>query len=447
MKDSRITFSLTKRDGAVKYEARGIGEQVLGSSSSPSISLPAEKLKATAIVALDGSGKIVDFFPFRINKYETSTDRDSVVYGQEKNGAHYVRWLSDVRTPRIVTRYVTNPFTSDAPSKGEAIAITCLSEFVDTDLDETKQYEYKVEPLTLNGGRECGGSAYPSAVTERPAGGVTLPFTRYPVSEDRQSGKNNVNGENDSTRLGQEVASVGTSGHTLADLSIEGAGTPKDSRSANGRSSEKKEDDQTTQSTQSGNDIQPMEVYYEQYIPDDKVWMPGFSGDLQRPAIFLHGDGREWFDLNGSNRVKNQVSVTFGRNHGIYPHTPSIGESRAYACDLGGNNCRQKAAETASSNGASTNIIYSSESFASFHMAVNATIPSSVYWPAPAINGQVTVVLQPGGSRAYGTHDMMPRHQVWYGNSNADAYLAYQNDDYFPLGLFGIPPTSFNVSF
>ncbi|MHC2186731.1 hypothetical protein ACVLV4_002394 [Rathayibacter agropyri] len=447
---SLVSISVTPRPGAQKYEARGLKEEVLDTSTTPSLTLTAKNLATSAIVALDESGRILDYFSFRMNKYETSSDQDSAVYGLEKDGNHYVRWLSSVRTPRIVTRYTVDPFSTEPAQQGTAIALTCLAEFVDSGLDQTKQYEYKVEPLSLTGGAECGGSGYPSGVTARPAGAVTLPFTQYPTSANSKEEPYAVSSTDDGAKdtSGQKNGtSLGTGGYTIADLSTTGETPSSKMHKAEGAENSGETNGAKTQSLEEGDKIQPMEVYYEQYIPEDKVGMFGYSFEWNRPAIYLHGDGRAWYDLNGSNRVKNQVSVKFGSNHAILPHTPVIGESRAYACDFSGNDCKQIAADTAPSSGASTQIIISDNAFASFHMTVDATIPPSVYTPAPAINGQITVVLQPGGSRAYGTHDLMPRHQVWYGNANADAYLAYQNEDYLPLGLLGIPPASFNVSF
>ena len=67
-------------------------------------------------------------------------------------------------------------------------------------------------------------------------------------------------------------------------------------------------------------------------------------------------------------------------------------------------------------------------------MWVDATHPLSF---APAINGWVAWDLRPGGTTVVGTHDLMPVHQLWWGNQDAHAYLVYQNWFYNPACLFG----------
>lgn len=178
-------------------------------------------------------------------------------------------------------------------------------------------------------------------------------------------------------------------------------------------------------------------LFYVTYIPEAKVVMPWPSFEIGYPFVAYGGDARAWQDLNGSNRTFNQAVVHFGTNHNIEA-ARQTGMTYLFHCQWFDNGCKVVDQEQLPAEGNIGMLVESHPTSADVFMWVDAANPLSI---APPIDGWVDWKIRPGGSSVTGGHDLMPVHQLWWGNQNAQAYLVYQNDFYNPACLFqgGVP--------
>lgn len=196
------TITVKARSGAVKYQARTLGDAVAGESTSTTITVPGLPGTVTYIAALNASGAIVDTFPMRVNQYQEVIDRESTVVATIRDGGkHHLNWIDDRRVPRLITRYTIDPFMDDpnAPSGDPAgatfVAITCGTEYTTPASDLTKQWVYTVQILSTDGA-SCGTRGA-TGMTTAVASGINLPFMAFPAAAKMRSMDAAEDGETD----------------------------------------------------------------------------------------------------------------------------------------------------------------------------------------------------------------------------------------------------------
>lgn len=437
-------ISTTTVAGATSYQALQLNDQVLATSSTPTLTFPLSAGAATHLYARNASGAIIHSIAYRQNDHANGVA--GALVGTILGTTHSIAWQSTKAVPRLVKRTPTDPFYRDPtafpgdPARTEVVAITCNPALYDGPLDLSMQWSYEVVELTSSG-VTCGSTSSPGS--SRISGLVTLPAMAPPP----EWGTAKVSAR------GIAVEGVDP-GYTMFDMAIE--------RSRKASESVRSEGTTAARTAQPSDDTEPGEVrtprdstqterevarlastmpttmiFYEQYIPEDKIWVPGFSGDLLQPAIAFHGDGREWYELNGgsdeNHRVLTNGFFSFGPTHTALV-SAHIGETIKYKCAFLTAGCSEVERKRANLAESVSYSAVSGENSAEMSIDVHAAIP---LYPGPAINGNMDFKLRPGGSTVKGSHDLMPVHQIWVGNYNADAYLVYRNNFYYPVCLAG----------
>lgn len=186
--DSSVTssswvVSFTPYSGANSYQAYDLFGTLLGSSASTSISMVGTP-QAIAIVANDAAGSEITRLDFRVNKYDVAADRETSVIADTKSGTNFLQFLGVLKSPRLVTRTMTDPLVTTPNPPTISVAITCLGYYVDAGLDPTKQYAYEVQTIGGADNRACNqlASQAPSTFTNLISSSVSLPLTVYPSS-------------------------------------------------------------------------------------------------------------------------------------------------------------------------------------------------------------------------------------------------------------------------
>lgn len=151
-------LSYTAVSGAAQYAAYDLYGTLLGQSTTTTLTLP-NPLTAVAVAALGSTSNELQRIDFRSNSYVNVTERESAVIGSAGSGSNYIQFLSTLKTPRVITRTVTDPFSMAGTPLTTTIAITCNSFFVDAGLDSTKQYDYDVQTVTTSANRACDATA------------------------------------------------------------------------------------------------------------------------------------------------------------------------------------------------------------------------------------------------------------------------------------------------
>lgn len=437
---SSYTITVAPKTGAVRYEAIASDEDstVVGTSTTSTITVAGLPGTVGAILAYNNANQEIASFPMRINDYQVAADRASAMVGQidmEGGGKHYLNWLDNSAVPRLITAYAVDPTqppdSVDPLGVTEMVALTCGGHFTTPPRDLTKQWVYQVETLSTLG-VSCGTG--PSALTTNTGSGVNLPFMQWP-----------------SAMRGADTAdSRATPGLTIADSMVQNMvdGDPSMARgqetSATITSTAEEllasapetvyiEDDPAALRGP-GDDMYPMVVGYVQYIPWAYIPFPDLPTlDPWRPLTAFAGDNRAWWDVNGSNKTSNLSTVRFGSNPSVTSVRKVI-QTKKYKCTLLLTDCILTATGQAPLSGVQTTQVPGATR-AIVHQRVSSTIP--LVPMAPAIDGQVTWDLKRGGSSVTGWHDLMPRHQLWYGNLNSEAWLAWQNAKWSLPCLYG----------
>lgn len=443
---SSYSYDLTPRAGAVSYKALTINGETVATSSSTSLTVPGLPGTVTSIAAYDSAGKEIDSMPTRINQYQEAEDRTSALIATVRDGGrHHLNWLDESNVPRMLTRYAIDIFADDPmnptgnPSTSEIIAITCESEFTTTAQDMTKQWVYQVETLST-AAHSCGGDN--STVTEASGSGVSIPLLEWPDF---------------AARLPSEaLAAVPLPGSTIADMALGGSAenaraaeavdvvnnsaktTVAEAESADfegDKGAAREHVEGISQARGAGDDMAILRVFYTQDIPERFVPFPGYSGDLSKPAIAFGGDHREWWDLWGSNRAWNMSEVHFGSGAHILNYR-EMGTTHEYKCTPLITGCVETQSATEHISGIGS-VVQAGATRAVVGQFVSAKNP--LVSIAPPIDGVAYWDLKRGGSSVRAEHDMMPRHQLWYGNAWAQAWLAWQSPWHALPCLYGAP--------
>ncbi|WP_460633625.1 Ig-like domain-containing protein [Leifsonia lichenia] len=454
VKDVRLeattyTYELLPRPGAVTYKALTINGETVATSSSTTLTVPGLPGTVTAIAAFDAAGKEVDSMPTRINQYQEEEDRASALVATVRDGGrHHLNWLGGSKVPRMLTRYAIDIFADDPmnptgnPSTAEIIAITCEAAFTTAPQDMTKQWVYQVETLATTS-HSCGGDR--SQVASGSGSGISIPLLKWPDFAARMSP--------------QALATVPLPGLTVADMALgaaaenarvteqaEVADVVNDSAKAivaeaddaffeGDKNAARAHTEAKSQTRGPGDDMAIMRVFYTQDIPERYVPFPLPSGDLGRPATAFGGDHRDWWDLWGSNRAWNMSEVHFGSGAKILNYR-EMGTTHKYKCSPLITSCIETESATEHISGIGS-VVQAGETRAVVGQFVTAKNP--LVSIAPPIDGVAYWDLKRGGSSVKAQHDMMPRHQLWYGNAWAQAWLAWQSPWHALPCLYGAP--------
>jgi hypothetical protein len=414
------TIAFTPLTGATRYSAYNGDGAVVATSTTSSLTVPGVA-SPVAIVAESAAGAYLGTLQFKVNDYRSAADRPAAVAASTSDSMpNNLTFLGGPGLPRLVTRTAI-PITGESPDPDGAtvdVAITCAATFADSPSDGTVQYQYNVIALSQNPA-SCESAGTIGDVTIRDVLGVSFPPTEIPeaaTSADRAGDAfgTDVTHAASRTVLQQLVADRTSSAGAFAERAP-------------------------------GDGWAPLEFRYQAFIAESKVWTPGSTGDASRPHQFFGGDNRGP-DPNGGFRYRQDVWVSFGTNHTIL-YEESMGATHKYKCsDLRGNNCvlQQTATSPLSGlnwSGGGTNTT------AKFALKNSAGNP--LHALAPPIDANIAFYLNPGGTSIRGTHDAMPRHEIWFTVAGWNEwYHAYSSTYWTPGCLFGQLPTCttrFNV--
>lgn len=386
------TFSVTHTGytGAARYAAYDLEGNEVASSTTTTISIPGTP-ESTAIAALNSAGSPIATLQYKVNEYETSADRSQVVIGSTSGPTNHFVFLGTQNLPRLVTRTPIS-ITGEAPDPANDtvnVALTCATTYTDASQPKTWQYLYRVTTLSQDPAA-CGATGAPGDSSIRDVAGVTFPATEYPM-----------------------LAAKSAQAQALStpDPAVQATGSILERAIANQFAAADAAGSGIT-AFAPGDDWAPIKFRYQAFIPESKIWAPGISGSLSRPFQFFHGDNRWVFTPNGSYRYRMDATVTFGSGHNVQ-YQEWMGQSIKYACRWpNGSDCVEMQRKTAPLSELWIQDVAHTNTSARFIMAARASNP--VHALAPPIDGGVGFNLKRGGSTIRGTHDMMPRHEVWF---------------------------------
>lgn len=460
---SAYKYTFTAVTGATSYVAYDTAGATLGTSSTSVITLPAQA-NGLLIVAKSGSTEL-SRLDVRMNSYDNSASRRSLVVGSTAGGVNHLVFLSGVKLPRLITRTVADPFDMDpSPSAAVPIAITCNAIFTDTGLDSTKQYAYNVQELTNVPAKSCNSaiSATPASATSLIASQVPFPATTFPWA---------VRDENTDTQLKASPTIIGMMVEKAIDVTqptpmarnvvpdevveatpddvdgdeeggLEAAPTPTYDAGTSTEdtklpSSEPlRPNDESLSSEQNIEDATDAPIAdaaassyaiffrWMAYIPEGKVFYPAFSGDPARPFSYFSGDDRTIPDPSGSSRFTQTIRMHFSSSpYVVYEET--MGETKLFHCSGFATGCQQVAAATAPLTQLSQGPTWINPAAGVSGGTASATIP--LLSTAPAIDVQWRVEARSSGVYLSGYHDNMPKHQFIFGPYPGQAYLGYSS--------------------
>lgn len=407
------TLSLTAVQGATVYKAYDLDGTVLATSSTTNLTT-VESPSAALVTAETASGELARV-NVRVNEYNTTDQRSSVVIGASGNGTNTVRVLSTLKTPRLVTRIVKDPYDPTvAPSAEVPVSITCANTFVETGMDSTKEYEYAVTELTNVDATTCdttlaqkvavAGSFFTSQ--------LSLPATTEPASMMANARTASVSATATAPAPAPKKAPM-----TVADRMIQANIDAQLKGDAQAKSK-----GSSTQAV--GDDYPPFLFRWVAYIPERYVPFPGPSGDNNYPFLAFHGDGHG-SDPNGSARYRQDLTFYFGSQHRV-SYTERMGESFRYKCNKSFKTCLETARATASGDELNSTGYASTNTSGTARITASATLPLLKNIAQP-IDSDIIVRLIPGKSSFFGYHDLMPRHEAYVGVPNSEWWQVYKS--------------------
>ena len=430
-------LSYTAVPGAAQYAAYDLYGTLLGQSATTTLTLP-NPLTAVAVAALGSTSNELQRIDFRSNSYVDSTERESAVIGSAGSGSNYILFLSTLKTPRVITRTVTDPFSMVGTSLTTTIAITCNSFFVDAGLDSTKQYDYDVQTVTTSANRACDATASQTPGIGIPimVGSLGLPPTVFPPVAAARVGVN--------SKIMKKAQSTLAASPTLSDTKLMISMKKPSAKSAVFAAS-------VAARANTSAAAQPLPDYlvrYVGFIPEAALPVPGYpTWDPFLPLLVVKGDGRPEFahDPN-STAYRFREDLYFNFSSGNVTPVPSFNPSVAYKCGLSG--CVVLRTATANQNEIQVSSQYANSIAGQALVTVHATIP--VVYGAPAIDAKIFITLSPGHSSITGSHDRMPVHEIYDGPQYSEFFAlpAYHSKGHYVPCLFtvGIPGCSVNVN-
>jgi hypothetical protein len=429
-------LSYTAVAGAAKYAVYDLYGTLLGESTTSTLTLP-NPLTAVAVAALGSTSNELMRIDFRSNSYVDATERDSAVIGSAGSGSNYIQFLSTLKTPRVITRTVTDPFSMEGTSVTTTIAITCNSFFVDAGLDSTKQYDYDVQTVTTSANRACDAAASqtPGAGTPIMVGNLGLPPTVFPSLAAARVGV-------DSTTMRTAQSTLAAS-PTLSDAKLMASMQSPSVKSAVFAASVA-----TANKSMATEALPDYLVRYIGFIPEAQLPIPGYpTWDPLRPLLVVKGDGRPEYTYDPSSAAyRFREDLYFNFSSGNVNPVTSFGTSVAYKCGL--SDCVVLRTATANQNEIQVTSQYANSVQGQALVTVHATIP--VVFGAPAIDSQLLIKLSPGHSSITGSHDRMPVHEIYDGPQYSEFFPlpAYHSKGHYVPCLFtvGLPGCTVNVN-
>ena len=428
------TLTYTSVAGAATYAAYDLFGTQVATSASTSMTIPNPQT-SISLVASDGSGNQLSNLSYFFNNYDDSTTLESAVIGSAAGGTNYLQFLGTLKTPRVITRTTSDPFSMEGTTVTDIVAITCLPYFVDRGLDATKQYEYQIQTMTPQANRACDplASLNPASTGQIQAAKVAVPPTEFPpVATALKKGLRT------SSASLSRVKATHAAMPTISDaqLMIATGETTARSRMVAAALSAPV----TESRAANGNTTSELPTYimrYTGFIPECLVAVPGYpTFDITHPQLAVKGDCRANIpDPAASYRFRLDIQMNFGLQQ--VSISRSMGESESFHCTVFFNSCNsieKKTAPIAQMQLVSSSINGDS---ATAHVNVSATIP--VVFGAPAIDADMTFHLAPGNSYVRGWHDRMPVHDMFDGVAQSEFYTLYHSGSHDVSCLFDTP--------
>lgn len=421
------TVEVTAVTGAVRYRAYDAVGAPVGTSlpGIPEVTITGEPVPLE-IVAEDSSGGALMSLQFKVNEYAEVSDHDNVMIGSTSDTRNYLKAVGPTDLPRLVTRLPIN-IMGGIPDPGDdtvKVAITCDNSFTDYAQDQSYEYRYRVTTLSADPSA-CGATSAPAPTDGLLTAGVTFPATQFPSNgttlESEESASPNAD-------------SLGTLMARNAPLAESRRATSSLLETYTTHIAEAGSSDSVTSSSTWA----PVMFRYQTWIPGEKIYAPGSTGDFWRRFQFFSGDDRTTFTPNGSFRTRQDLTVSFGSNASV-TYNEWMGETIKYACLWpNGTSCIEQDRATAPLSGLWSNTQAQSSKGAKIELHVDAENP--LHALAPAISSVLRFNLQEGGSTIKGKHDKMPVHAVWYSVVGWNEwYFAYGSTSYNPACLTGLP--------
>lgn len=397
--DSSYDITTTAATGATKYTAYDINGAEVGASTTTSIHVSDEP-ESLAIIATKSSSQVAEL-QMRINGYANGEDRDQVVVGSlSTGGRNHIKFLGGEGIPRVVTRMPVSIYAGEAADPETdtvTVGVTCASEFTDTTLDPTFQYDYRVTTLN-NDAEACGNEPTENPEPTPRISGVSFPPTEFPMLDAKRAG------------VAADGSTTPRAAKSLVDRIILGDDT---SGVSTGR--------EASSVSAIGDDWPDMNWRYQGWIRPSKVLGPPPSGRITRPFTFFHGDGRGP-NPNGAYRFRQDVKVSFGSSHGL-TYSEHMGQTVKYACRWpNGTDCETVSSKTAPLSELSLVNRNPQDIYGWFTFKVDASNPLQL--GAPAISSDIEIIYGPGSTRIIGWHDKMPSHEIWF---NAEGWGEWEN--------------------
>ena len=311
--DKTYRLLYTTVGGASTYVAYDSAGVVLAQSSSYAMIFPTQPA-AVLISAKSASGATLRSINVTTNSYQEAGNRDSVMLAQVAGGTAHLRLLSEIKTPRLITRRTVDTFGELAEEV--PVAITCSTAFTEGGLDPSTEYRYSVSDFTSVSVRACDSSLPAQPSTGRlNLSAASLPPTAMSTSTGR-------------------VGRVDRAAPTYFQRKIVAA-KERNRRKANSRSDK----------TADWNTWPDLLFRWRAYIPERRVPI-FFSKNLFRPVYAVAGDNTG-SGPNNSSRFTQTATVDFGDDYATR-YSETMSRSYGFECtSLSLNDCVQVQDEVA----------------------------------------------------------------------------------------------------
>jgi hypothetical protein len=398
--DDSYSLTVSSVSGATKYVAYDVMGDVIAQSNTTTVRFANQP--GSALVTAEKSTGVLTSINVAVNGYADSAMRSSAMVAQVANGTAHLVVLSTVKTPRLITRRTVDSF--GVMSAEVPVAITCSSTFTEKGLSTSTEYRYNVSDFTNVSVRACDPSLPAQPATGRTnLSGVSLPPTAIAAAA-RSDTRKAATTYTQKKRIQGAAKAAGRIG-----------------ASASG----------------DWNTWPDFLVRWRAYIPERYVPV-FFSGELSKPVYALGGDNAG-SDPNGSARFTQTVTVGFGDDYATR-YAERMGESHGYHCTMTFSSCREVERATASLSTLNYGVYSQNVNFAWIQFDAAASVPLLRFSSAYAIDTSWDLVLSEFDSFAWGSHDSMPKHEIWVGVAQSEWFKVYDS----PYISFVQAPCLFN---